>query len=279
MARMSTRVAERIKDALKRFQPILASAKDRDVNESDTVVLVTDLLQYLFGYDKYLEITSEHMIRGTYCDLAIKLDGKLQFLIEVKAIGLDLKENHVKQAVDYAANQGCEWVCLTNGIVWRTYKVRFGKPIEHDCIVEFDLLQLNPRNSDHVDLLGILSREGWTRDRLAAYQQQREALSRFTLGALLLSEDVIRVVRRELRRLVDVKCAMDEIKSVLQHEVVKREVQEGERAQAAARQLARAGRRERKERERSLAPQNLAETTAPGRDSAPPPQADLAVGQ
>jgi hypothetical protein len=89
-----------------RLHSILASARARDVNESDTVVLVTDILQDVFGYDKYAEITSEHMIRGTFCDLAVKLDGHLSLLIEVKAIGLDLKEQFVKQAVDYAANQG-----------------------------------------------------------------------------------------------------------------------------------------------------------------------------
>ena len=55
------------------------------------------------------------MIRSTFCDLAVKLDGHLAFLIEVKAIGLELKEQFVKQAVDYAANQGVEWVVLTNG--------------------------------------------------------------------------------------------------------------------------------------------------------------------
>jgi len=40
------------------------------------------------------------MIRGAFCDLAVKLDGALAFLIEVKAVGLELKEQHVKQAVD-----------------------------------------------------------------------------------------------------------------------------------------------------------------------------------
>ena len=40
------------------------------------------------GFDKYSEITSEYVIRSTYVDLAIKLDGKLALLIEVKAIGL-----------------------------------------------------------------------------------------------------------------------------------------------------------------------------------------------
>lgn len=239
----SARVAERIKDALKRFQPILSSAKARDVNESDTVVIVTDLLQYIFGYDKYAEITSEHMIRSTFCDLAIKLEGKLAFLIEVKAIGLDLKDNHIKQAVDYAANQGCDWVCLTNGSSWRVYKVIFEKPIAHECIVEFDLLKLSHRNSDHVDLLAVLSKEGWIKAKLVAYEEQRQALSRFTIGALLLSEPVLQVVRRQLRRVVDVKVEPEEIREVLLHEVIKREVLEGEKALTAARQVQRAANR------------------------------------
>src|SRR4051812_34306163 len=123
MSKLSKKTIERITVGLKRFQPVLQSAKDRDVNESDTVVIVADLLQDVFGYDKYAEITSEHMIRGTFCDLAVKLDGALALLIEVKAIGLELKDAHIKQAVDYAANQGCDWVVLTNGIVWRVYKV------------------------------------------------------------------------------------------------------------------------------------------------------------
>jgi len=240
MASLPQRVGDRIKDALKKYQPVLTSAKARDVNESDTVVIVADVLQDLFGYDKYSEITSEHMIRSTFCDLAVKLDGKLAFLIEVKAIGLDLKENHIKQAVDYAANQGCEWVCLTNGIVWRVYHVVFAKPIDHECTVEFDLLQLSQRNADHVDLLGILSKEGWQKAKLAEYQEQRQALSRFTIGALLLSDAVLQVVRRELRRVVDVKVEVDELKAVLQNEVVKRDVLEGDKAVAAARQVQRA---------------------------------------
>lgn len=244
------RVAERIRDALKRFQPILTSAKARDVNESDTVVIVTDLLQYVFGYDKYAEITSEHMIRSTFCDLAIKLDGKLAFLIEVKAIGLDLKDNHIKQAVDYAANQGCDWVCLTNGNTWRVYKVIFGKPIAHECIVEFDLLNLSHRNADHIDLLAVLSKEGWIKAKLVAYEEQRQALSRFTIGALLLSDPVLQVVRRELRRVVEVKVDAEEIKEVLLHEVLKRDVLEGEKAAAASRQVQRATNRAlRKEKE------------------------------
>lgn len=178
MGALSTKAAERVAAGLKKFQPILTAAKSRDVNESDTVVIVTDLLQEIFGYDKYTEITSEHMIRSTFCDLAVKLNGALAFLIEVKAIGLDLKDNHIKQAVDYAANQGVDWVVLTNGITWCVYKIHFAKPIEHELVVEVDLLKLSHRTGAHVEQVGLLAKEGWHKAHLKDYHSQKQALSR-----------------------------------------------------------------------------------------------------
>jgi predicted type IV restriction endonuclease len=268
MALVPARVVERISKALKQFQPIIASAKARDVNESDTVVIVTDLLNAIFGYDKYSEITSEHMIRGTFCDLAVKLDGTLAFLLEVKAIGSELKDSHVKQAVDYAANQGVDWVGLTNGCVWRVYKVQFTKPIAHEVVMEVDLLSLSHRNSDHIELLGLLAKEGWQKARMNEYHEQRQALSRFTVGALLMSDCVVDVLRRELRRVAGVKVEHDEVVAVLQNEVIKREVLEGEKAAQAARRISRAENRAlRKAREE----EGEEVAKAPVTEIAPPP--------
>lgn len=239
MDSIPARVSDRIRNALKQFQPILTSAKARDINESDTVVIVTDLLNVVFGYDKYSEITSEHMIRGTFCDLAVKLEGKLAFLLEVKAIGVELKDQHVKQAIDYAANQGVEWVGLTNGSVWRLYKLEFVKPISFDLALEFDLLDLNPRSAECADLVGIWAKECWQKSRMSEYFEQQQAMSRFTLGALLLSDAVVDVVRRELRRVAEVKVDAEEIRTVLRGEVLKRDVIEGEKAVTAAKQVLR----------------------------------------
>ena len=241
MTSIPKRVADRISAGIKRFQPILSAARSRDVNESDTVVIVTDLLQEIFGYNKYTEITSEHMIRGTFCDLAVKLNGRLEFLIEVKAIGLDLKEQFVKQAVDYAANQGVEWVALTNGVTWRVYRVTFAKPISNELVVDLDLLSISHRNADHLNLVGLLAKEGWQKARLGDYHLQRQALSRFTLGALLLTEPVVELLRREIRKMApEVKIDARQISEVLQAEVLKREVLEGEKADSARKQVARA---------------------------------------
>lgn len=244
MAKLPTKVAARIAAGLKRFQPILDSARARDANESDTVIIVMDLLSEIFGYDKYSEITSEHAVRGTFCDLAIKIEGALALLIEVKAIGSDLKDQHVKQAVDYATNQGCEWVALTNGTVWRAYKVSFTKPINQELVVELNLCALNSRRDDDLELIWLLCKEGWQRARLGEFFEQRQALSRFTMGALLVSEPVLTVLRRELRRASpDARIDEKQIRDVLVSEVLRREVLEGDKAEAARRLITRAANR------------------------------------
>lgn len=244
MVSIPAKAADRIRDGLKRFQPIIAAAKTRDVNESDTVVIVTDLLQYMFGYDKYSEITSEHMIRGTFCDLAVKIGGSLAFLLEVKAIGSELKDQHVKQAIDYAANQGVEWVGLTNGIAWRVYKVGFNKPIDFEVVVELDLLAISHRDAETIELLGLLAKEGWQKAHIGEYHSYKQALSKYTLSAILLSEPVLKMVRKQLRMTAPgLKTDLDQIKHVIEGEVLKREILEGERAISAQRQVKRATRR------------------------------------
>jgi hypothetical protein len=240
MPQVPSKVAERLAAGIKRFQPIITSAKSRDVGESDTVIIVTDMLSEVFGYDKYSEITSETSIRGTWCDLAIKIDGTIEFLIEVKAIGLELKDAHTKQAVDYSANQGTDWVLLTNAEIWRVYKVTFAKPIDSELVLEINFSQLNSKKSSDVELLYHLTREGWMKSALGDFHTQKQALSRFFLGAMVTSPPVLEVIRRELRRLSpDVRIDIEQIKTALLQDVLKREVVEGEKAEEAKKRISR----------------------------------------
>ena len=73
---------------------------------------------------------------------------------------------------------------------------------------------------------------------LSEYKTQQEALSRYTIGALLQSETLIDVLRRELRRISpEIKIEEQSIKDVLINEVIKREVLEGEKAIKAMRDV------------------------------------------
>lgn len=234
------KIVDRLVSSLKRFQPILQSALSRDVNESDTSMIVTDLLAEVFGYDKYNEITRELCIRGTYCDLATRIDGKFQLLIEVKAIGGGFKDSHAKQAIDYAANQGIEWVALTTGNLWRVFRVIFAKPIDAELALDLNILDINPKNPAHIESLYLLTRESMVKSGLHAFHDRLQATSRFYLSAILLSDPVLDTVRRELRRLSDVKLENDELRDALRTNVIKREVLEGDKADAAFKKVARA---------------------------------------
>jgi hypothetical protein len=109
------------------------------------------MLQDIFGYDKYTDITSEYAIRGTYCDLAIPDDHKkIRFLIEAKAVSVTLNDSHIKQALDYGANAGVNWVLLTNAEIWMLYKIKFGQPIDKELVSEFNLLNINPKTDKDV---------------------------------------------------------------------------------------------------------------------------------
>jgi predicted type IV restriction endonuclease len=241
MPAIPKKVSERLNSALKKFQPILTASKARDDGEADTVMIVTDMLADVFGYDKYSEVTAEYAIRGTFCDLATKIDGAIQALVEVKAIGLELKDAHVKQAVDYAANQGVDWVVLTNGTHWRIYNVIFGKPIDQELVIDIDVCSLNPKSQADLEVVFLFCKEGWIKSVLGDYQLQKQALSRFFLGALVLSDAVLDVIRRELRRVSpDAKVEIEQIRDVLAAEVLKREVIDGDKAIEAKKKIARA---------------------------------------
>jgi len=244
MAAVPKRVAERLAAGLKRYQPILENARSRDVNESDTSMIVSDMLADLFGFDKYNEITRELCIRGTYCDLAVRIDQKFQFLIEVKAIGVELKEAHAKQAVDYAANQGIEWVALTNAVNWKVFRVSFGKPIDKELVVDLNLPALSGKNEDDVAKLFLLSRESIVKSALEEYHDQKQATSKFVLAAAMLSDPVLEVIRRELRRMSpDLRVEIEDLRTVVSQDVLKRDVIEGEQAEQARKKLSRAASR------------------------------------
>lgn len=231
---MPKRVSDRLTRSIGKFQQVLKIAKDRDVNEADTVSIIKDMLAEMFGYDKYLDVTSEFAVRSTFCDLAIKVENKVEYLIEAKAIGLDLKEGHLRQAIDYGANNGVQWVILTNGLIWQIYKIRFEKPINYDFVCSFNFSELEPKNADHLEKLYIICKEGLVKDAREEFHEKVLTVNRFILGALILSDEIVNVIRKELRKISDgVLVAPEEISNILKNEVIKRDVIEGEDATKA----------------------------------------------
>lgn len=246
MLNLGVKVKDRLSKGVKKFQPILAKAKAADINESDTVTIITDMLCEVFGYDKYENITSEFAIKKTFCDLAIKLNGTVPLLLECKAAGIDLKDDHARQATNYAADSGIEWVVLTNGLDWKVYKIVFAKPIDKQLVYEFNFCELSPKKQSDLEMLYYLSIEAFAKSTHGALEdlhEQKQVINRYMIGRIMLTAPVLDAARKTVRKLYPgVKVDNDELCTLLTNEVFKREIIEGDAADDARKKVQKAER-------------------------------------
>ncbi len=232
--RIPKRVQERLIGGLKRYQPIVGKLRARDISEADTVTVIKDMLCDIFGYDKYNELTSEQQIRGTFCDLAVRVEGKIYYLAEVKSAGTTLNENHLKQAVNYGSHQGIEWIILTNAIEWKIYRIKFAQPIDWELVYAFDIPSLSARSGGDLEKLYMLCRETISADALENFHQQAKIVNRYIIAELLQSDAVAGAIRKEMRRLFDnVKVNEDQLRVILTNDVIKRDALDGDQAAAS----------------------------------------------
>ena len=250
-------VLKRLKVTVPKFQKILVQAKERDLNESDTVTIITDMLSDVFGWDKYEEVTSEYAIRGTYCDLAIKQKNKVRYLVEVKAVGVALRNNHLRQAVDYAAKEGITWAVLTNGIAWQIHHITVKGKVENELVMDFDFLDIGWRKKDDQEKLFMLCKRGMDKDSLSEYYEYRQSINPFTLSATLQTDAVVALVRREMRRFKPgIKVSTEEIANMIAVDVIKRDLIESDEGKEAMK----------------VVKKKLAQKPAPKRSATKPPE-------
>lgn len=204
-----------LKKQLQQYIQVFADGRDRNANEADTVMYITRFLTDILGYDLFKDITKEFQIRERYCDVAVKTNGQVQFLIEVKSMALALSDRHIEQAENYASRSGIQWVILTNGLTWRLYHLTFESTgIEHDLAFECAL-------GPNIDLeetwgcLSLLSKEAVVKGRLEDYWDHKKALSSSSLLRALFTEEVLNSLRRELKRKATVRVEMEDIATAL----------------------------------------------------------------
>jgi predicted type IV restriction endonuclease len=214
---------------VRRFAMAFKEARDRGANESDTAMYLVKFFEEVLGYDSLKgEISKEHAIKDRYCDIALKLDGAVKVLVEVKAAGLKaLSDKHIEQAEGYASHSGLPWVLLTNGIEWRLYHVSYneGEGIAHEVAFEANLLTEAESDPDGLwTKLGVLSRSSVKKNDLDEFWAHKKVLSASSVVRVLFHEDVLAVIRRELNRdapaRLDVEDVFKAVRDVLSKEAL-----------------------------------------------------------
>lgn len=200
---------DEIVPGLRRYSKIFREAAEQSLGEADTVLRLTKFFEEVLGYDPFTEITREHAIKGTFVDIALKVEDQVRILVEAKAAGTQLRDSHTQQAQNYAANRGIPWVLLTNGIRWVLYKVELGTAIEATKVFDVDLVA-GPMD-EVAYCLGLIHRRSMRRGtELERYYQRQRALSPAVVVRALASESVITALRREIRALAGLRVSEDD---------------------------------------------------------------------
>lgn len=205
-----------IRKPLKKYLPHLLQAQADNLNEAETVQRLVKVLEDVFGYDPMSEITREKQVKDRFADLAIKVDGTIRFLIEVKSAGTTLRDRHVEQASNYAANDNIRWVLLTNGVNWQMYHLTFEDGIESVKAFGIDLAVDTFDRA--VDTLSMLHRQAIKKNSHDTYWAHRLALSPASLAKSLFCEEVLRFMRRDIRHREDILVDEEDLASAI-HEL------------------------------------------------------------
>ncbi len=196
-----TDALEMLRTHIRAFAKPLRELVDRDANEGDTRLLVTDMLCDALGYDKYEDLTTEYAVRGEFADYGIRIEKQLVAFVEVKRAAQNLSAKHLRQVETYAVKEGVEWMILTNGRVWAVYQLSSpaGAPIETSLLFEVDLLDESTVNTKASQLF-YLHKSAMKHDKITELWHQRAATAPSVLVDVLLCDSVLKELRKEIRR-------------------------------------------------------------------------------
>jgi len=214
MKQLTTSKRRKLLSALKRYRKEYLIGKYSDLDESGTRLMINSFLTDTLGFTSIEEVKTEYMIRGTYADYIIQVKGKRYFVVEVKSMGLELSPKHLRQAVNYAANEGIEWALLTNGKRFDFYRIIFSKPIDSRKVFTVDLSE-ETQLKMAAEYLQYITRALILQKGLESLWHKYSALEPSNISRLLYSKPIINYLRRQLRRTYKTKFSDDEIKAVI----------------------------------------------------------------
>ena len=185
--------------------------------------MINSFLIDILDYIEFEEIKTEYCISGEYADYVIQIGRKKHFIVEVKSISLDLNDKHLRQATNYAANEGIDWVLLTNGSTFILYRVLFNKPIsvkkvfEHNIGKEKNLLKVSAD-------IALLTKKCVEKKELEKNWERFEVAEPAGLSKILYHKNVVATIRKVMKQKTGISFFEEEILNAL-HELITKPVE------------------------------------------------------
>lgn len=200
--------------ALKNYKKRYLDKNLTELDESGTRLMINSFLSDVLGYQPLEEIKTEYMIKGTYADYLIQINAVRHFLVEVKALSFQLTEKHLRQTINYGANEGIEWAMLTNGKVFEFYRILFNQPIEGRKIFSFDISDSNTFK-DAVKQIQFLHRDAVVKGGLKSLWNKCEAVDPLNVAGIIYSNKVKTEILKLIKQKFGERCSDDDLVKAL----------------------------------------------------------------
>lgn len=148
-----------IRTGFKSLHPrLVAMDLAEKTSEENVRIWVIDSLINALGYS-HEEIDTEVRTLGKRVDIALKKDGQIFLVIECKSVRTKLGNSVRDQAINYATSLSAPWAVITNGHIWRLFRIlpRQGRDPKLVEIFDVALLDADGVSDSDVESLYLLT--------------------------------------------------------------------------------------------------------------------------
>ncbi len=220
MLKYADNVRARIADGIRRYSRIVGQARQRGMNEGDTGDIVKAMLSDMLGFDPFFDVTTESRARGPFADYAVQHDDALCFLLNVKALATAPNAAHLLRLSGAETPPYADWAVVSNAEVWACYRLGVGVDRHAELVFRVSLSDMKAFD-EKVELFLLISSEGFHNHSLQHYWEQVCVMNPGRIGSLLLSEEVLSVIRRELQRRANYRVDRQALYEMLVREVIR----------------------------------------------------------
>ncbi|MBE9111798.1 type I restriction enzyme HsdR N-terminal domain-containing protein [Nodosilinea sp. LEGE 07298] len=189
-----------IRDGFRRRHPRLVEISNSPrASEEEVRRWCIEALENVLGYSKN-ELDTEVRTLGGKVDIALKRGDHIFLVIECKNIRAKLNNNVRDQAAGYATSLSAEWAVVTNGQIWRLYRVIPQAGRDPRFIEIFDVSLLDEDGVSEVDAenLYLLTSKAVFGGDLENMSHLVACTSKKRILQALASERVVKALRLEL---------------------------------------------------------------------------------
>lgn len=215
---LTTLKQQKLLTALKAYRKEFQDMGLKELDESGTRLMINRFLADVLGYKQIEEIKTEYMIKGTYADYVIQVAQTRHFLVEVKALSFELSEKHLRQTINYGANEGIEYALLTNGKNFEFYKIIFEKPISSRLIFSVDLYDLAALKNA-TNYLQYLHKDCVTKYSFDPLWNKCEATNPYNIAGIICSDIVLNCIKKLIKNKYNEKCEDEAILNAV-HKII-----------------------------------------------------------